>query len=150
MKKLLTLLLLTVCMACHHTKEYQTVHCLDLSICVEELGNDNYRIHLSNLDEPDGEGDWIDVNYHPSEMPSITLYFPIDNPKKIYVADRWQEVQDYIGGKRFRIQNCTISDNTFAWTDSTMFRTPCVKVEFGPDRIFNMRVSDENGQVIYN
>lgn len=65
---------------------------LDVHIDIEHLKNDHYRVyvyrHIETMDR-----NYIDLYYHMSEMPCITLYFPIDDKDKIFIIDNMSDVR---------------------------------------------------------
>ena len=126
--------------SCSFKEEHCYVNSLDLTISINKLGKDQYRVWLNNA-QNNLRCNYIDINYHPSEMPSITLFFPISKSGSIdtvYVKDRWHEVVQY-DSKDFVIvlstlntQDSESTGHSAEWTDSTMFITSCIQVELNP------------------
>lgn len=87
---LMSLLFLT---SCHIDKHY-SIHELGIDMFVEriDIKNKIYRIYL--LSRQDSvRNDYLDVMFPSTDMPSISIHFPVDKPDTIFVLDRWNNVK---------------------------------------------------------
>ena len=133
MRHLLSVIILLLLVSCSFKERRYYIHSLDLTLSINKLGDNMYRVYLNKHDTADNN--YIDLNYVMSDMPSILLHFPIhdnDTIDTIYIQDREREVKhieskDYvIVLSRLEKNPKDIVDNY--WTDSTMFKIPCVTV----------------------
>ena len=110
------------------------VEILKLKLDIEELQDGLYRIYLYRDSEAKGD-DYIDIKYRMSEMPSITLCFPIDSSNEINVTERmYSEVSGY-KSSNFIINYPDIDEEDakeikkyMMWRDSVRFEVPSIKV----------------------
>lgn len=87
---LMSLLFLTNC----HIDKHYGIHELGIDMFVEriDIKNNIYRIYL--LSRQDSmRNDYLDVMFPSTDMPSISIHFPIDKPDTIFVLDRWNNVK---------------------------------------------------------
>lgn len=120
---------------CHKISRTFYVDILNVYLHIEETKDSMYRIHISKSRDNLGE-DYIDVVYKFSEMPSITLSFPIGYSNDIHIIDRQHgEVKSYFS-KNFNIVYPEVADNGFIelgkyqkWCDSVMYDIPSVSVQ---------------------
>lgn len=152
MKQVLIFIIIICLSSCSFKEEHYYIDSLDLNISINKLGKDQYRVCF-NTKQNKLCSNYIDLNYHPSEMPSISLLFPISlsgSIDTVYVKDLWHEVVQY-QSKDFVIVLSTLRPRTSGlvgssveWTDSTMFRRPCVQVELNPF-LTGVTINDEEG-----
>lgn len=136
MKQIIVFIILLCMVSCFDIERHYRVDSLDLTISISRLGSDRYRVWLNNK-QNNLRCNYIDINHYPSDLPSISLYFPITKSGTIdtvYVRDWWDEVVQY-ESKDFAFIISTMEDGR--WTDSTMFKVPCVGVSLraGLDRV---------------
>jgi len=108
----------------------------DLTISIDRIGRDRYRVWLNDK-QNNLRCNYIDINHYSSDSPSISLYFPITKSGAIdtvYVRDNDHEVAHY-ESKDFVFVISTFENQPYSsikdygrWTDSTMFKVPCVGV----------------------
>lgn len=110
------------------------IEILKLKLDIEELQEGLYRIYIYRALEDKGE-DYIDINYRMSEMPSITLCFPLETSNVINVTERmYSEVSSY-KSKTFIINYPKIDEKDFKeitkymkWRDSVRLEVPSITV----------------------
>lgn len=137
MKQLIVFMILICMTSCCFKERHYRVDSLGVTISINRIGEDRYRVWLNNK-QNNLRCNYIDLNYHPSEMPSIKLYFPISKSGTIdtvYVRDDYNEVAHY-ESKDFVFVISTFEDQPYSsikdygrWTDSTMFKVPTVRVQ---------------------
>lgn len=87
---LLSLLYLT----CSCVERYYSIEELDMNMYVDRIDTENkiYRVYL--LQKNDSLiNDYLDINIPSSDMPAISLHFPVDKPDTVFVLDRWNNVK---------------------------------------------------------
>lgn len=120
---------------------------LDITLSMEYLDDDIYRLHLDKGDSDYG-GNYIDFKYKLSEMPCLWLYFPYGKSDTIYIREENGRVEsnqcpDYhmmISKPTSRdfVPNRGLSltyDKNYRYiylTDSTLNELPYVSVLIGP------------------
>lgn len=122
---------------------------LGLYVHINSIGENRYRISVNKSADQEGE-DYIDVSYMISEMPSITLNFPLDNSKSINVIDRLHgEVRKY-NSVNYVFVYPEIDSNDLRellgyqdWCDSVKFKSSSISVEVGA-YLVNLWVYDNN------
>lgn len=129
------ILTLSMVSCAFHQGTYYVDSC-DMTISIDQIDYDLYRVYLDTGHDISCRN-YIDVTYHMSEMPSVTFYFPFkgsdtNTTYTVYVADRDNEVTQY-KSKDFNIEIPKFYQkypgaSSPEWTDSTMFRTPCIQV----------------------
>ena len=82
---------------------YLTCSCVERYYSIEELGmnmyvdridtkNNIYRVYL--LSKNDSLiNDYLDIRIPSTDMPAISLHFPVDKPDTVFVLDGWNNVQ---------------------------------------------------------
>ena len=128
--------------ACCYRRGYYYVDSIDMIISMDKIDYDKniYRIYLIDRHN-ETDSNYIEICKPPTEMPSITLSFPISASNKIdtiYIRDRYSEISGYstkdytfIVSSFERVSNVTNRPN-WGWSDSTMFKTSCIDVQIGP------------------
>lgn len=132
----LSILVFICFVSCVFTPRVYYVDSVGMTLSIDRIGDDLYRVYIDNGHNISGRN-YIDVIYHMSEMPSVTFYFPFkgsytDTTYTVYVADRDSEVTQH-KSKDFNIEIPKFYQkypgaSSPEWTDSTMFRTPCIQV----------------------
>lgn len=151
LRMIMFLLVMVSFIQCEEKKNNRLFYVDDLGLYVHinRIGENRYRISVNKSADQEGE-DYIDVSYMISEMPSITLNFPLDNSKSINVIDRLHgEVRNW-NSKNFNIVYPDIDvqnrDERLAyreWCDSVMFKNPSISVEVCA-YLVNLWVYDNN------
>ena len=103
---------------------------LDVHIDLKHVKDDHYRVyvyrHMENMNR-----DYVDLDYHMSEMPSITLYFPKDDRDNIFIIDNMSNVRRIVSGE-FKIKKVAppkvengelLNDKT--WNELQRYRQLC-------------------------
>lgn len=67
---------------------------IDVHIDIEDMGDNRHRVYIYRYAET-RNSNYIDLTYHMCEIPSITLYFPNDNKKKIFIIDNRSDIQGF-------------------------------------------------------
>lgn len=126
---------------------------LNVYLHIEEIKDGMYRIHVSKTEGNQGE-DYIEFLYKFSEMPSITLSFPLDDSNDIHIIDRQHvEVRSYYS-KTFNFIYPEIANRSYIelgkyqkWCDSVMFNIPSISVQIDPN-LKTLSVWNEYGEYI--
>lgn len=143
-------IILIVCAACDFNRKCYYLGPLNITVSIEDRGLDLYRIYLTK-GNGDSRHNYIDVNYHSSDMPSIQLYFPHNKSDTICVKDMYADVKQY-QSRDFHIivsRRDIHSDGIFyGWTDSTFYKVPSTVIRLEP-RMDGIRIWDENGKFQY-
>lgn len=122
---------------------------LDLNVTIENRGDNRYRIYVYRTQELKG-ADYIDVIYYMSEMPSITMVFPLDDSNNIYIIDQFYgEIKS--NSKQFNIVYPEFNRNERNerlayrnWCDSLIKDDNSINVRLG-SYLRNLDVWDGNG-----
>lgn len=142
MKKTLEAIMLTlvvlVLTECQRVSRTFYIDILNVYLYIEEIKDGLYRIHISELKGKYGD-DYIEVVYKFSEMPSITLSFPMDDSDDIHIIDRQHGEVRYCKSKNFNIIYPEIANENYnelgkyqKWCDSVMFDIPSVSIQIDP------------------
>lgn len=86
----MSLLFLT---SCHIDKHY-SIHELGIDMFVERIDTKNkiYRVYL--LSKNDSLiSDFLDIRIPSTDMPALSLHFPVDKPDTVFVLDGWNNVR---------------------------------------------------------
>ena len=145
MKQLIVFIILLCMVSCFDIERRFHVDSLDLTISINRLGTNRYRVWL-NTKHNNLRCNYIDINHYSSDLPSISFYFPISKSGMIdtvYVKDDYNEVVQYESKdfvfviSTFDVQTYESTAYSMQWTDSTMFKVPCVEVSLraGLDRV---------------
>lgn len=79
--------------ACWEDKSFY-IEDLGIYLDIEEKAYHDFRVFIyKNL--TDRGKDFVDLHYDMSEMPSIRLCFPNNNPDKVYIIDMREDVVNY-------------------------------------------------------
>ncbi|MCM1491010.1 MAG: hypothetical protein NC095_09320 [Muribaculum sp.] len=146
----LTLILLV---QCNKISRFFYVDELDLFVYIEEIMDGRYRINIFKSDNQIGT-DYIEVAYKMSEMPSITMAFPLDDSFNIYVIeDIYGEVK-FCHSENFNIVYPTIDVNNRderiayrKWCDSVRYDFPSISIRINA-HLRDLIIRDENGDFI--
>lgn len=122
---------------------------LDLNVTLENRGDNRYRIYVYGAQELKG-ADYIDVIYYMSEMPSITMVFPLDDSNNIYIIDTFYgEIKS--NSKKFNIIYPDFNRNDRNervayrnWCDSLIIDDNSIKIRLG-SYLKDLEVWDGNG-----
>lgn len=115
-----------------HEREDYYVDRLNLCVSIKNIKSDStffspiYRIYLNKPDSLT-DRDYIEIGYVKSEMPSITLHFPLNDPHSVYILDYLNEVRK-CQSDMYKFQTITNSDSI----DSLVHRTPCIALLLNP------------------
>lgn len=133
----------------------------DVFIDIERLGIERFRVYIYENIENRGE-DYIDIDYDMSDMPTIQLSIPKNENNKIFVIDRWHDVEEICSSKlNFvllspeRVKNGELVslekmerlDRTLAQIDSVKDSIPSITIQLNP-RLKNLYLW-ENGKYEY-
>lgn len=134
MKQIIVFIILLCMVSCFDIERHYRVDSLDLTISISRLGSDRYRVWLNNK-QNNLRCNYIDLKCQLSDLPSISLLFPISKLHTIdtvYVKDDYNEVKQY-ESKDFvfvlSTRDYSSTKDYGRWTDSTMFKVPCVEVQ---------------------
>lgn len=128
-----------------HEREDYYVDRLNLCISIKNIKSDStffspiYRIYLNKPDSLT-DRDYIEIGYVKSEMPSITLHFPLNDPHSVYILDYRNEVRK-CQSDMYKFQTITNSDSI----DSLVHRTPCIALLLNP-YLKGLSLFDENSE----
>lgn len=129
------------------------VDILNVYLHIEEIKDGMYRIDISKAEGKQGE-DYIEVVYKFSEMPSITLSFPLDDSNDIHIIDRQHIEVIYCNSNSFNIIYPDIANENYVelgkyqtWCDSVMFEIPSVSVQIDP-YLKSLSIWNENSKFI--
>jgi|GEM_PF-6870380 len=128
-----------------HEREDYYVDRLNLCISIKNIKSDStffspiYRIYLNKPDSLT-DRDYIEIGYVKSEMPSITLHFPLNDPHSVYILDYCNEVRK-CQSDMYKFQTITNSDSI----DSLVHRTPCIALLLNP-YLKGLSLFDENSE----
>ena len=140
--------------SCYYRRGYYYVDSLDMIISMDRIdyGKNIYRIYLSDRHNIT-DSNYIEICKPPSELSSVTFCFPVRGHGKIdtiYLKDDFDDIvrsqsKDYT----FIVSNFgELHDDfnglDFGWSDSTMFKTPCIEVQIDP-YLDGLTVFDEHG-----
>lgn len=92
----MSLLFLTGC----YIERYYTIDELGMNMFVDRIDAENkiYRVYL--LSKQDSLiNDYLDVRIPSSDMPAISLHFPVDKSDTVFVLDRWNNVKNVKSSK---------------------------------------------------
>lgn len=131
------LIVLLFVAGCQRISRNFYVEVLRVHINIEEIGSDLYQISIYKQNETKGE-DSVVIDYMISEMPSLTLSFPLDSSNDIHVIERYGVVRN-IKSKKYNIVYPEMDQNNFKdrlrykfWCDSVMFDIPSISIEIDP------------------
>lgn len=153
---LTTILIALICItSCYYRRSYYYVDSIDMIISMDRIDYDKdiYRIYLSDRHNVN-DSNYIEICKPPTEMPSVTFCFPIRKSGKmdtVYIKDRFSEISGYNSTDyTFIVSNLVETHNNssgfnFGWSDSIMFKTPCIEVQVGP-YFKSLTVFDEHGK----
>lgn len=145
MKKYLFILLVVFTSCVSYEREDYYVDCLNLWVSIKNIKSDStffspiYRIYLNKPDSLT-DHDYIEIGYVKSEMPSITLHFPLNDPHSVYILDYGNEVRK-CQSDIYKFQTITNSDSI----DSLVHRTPCIALLLNP-YLKGLSLFDENSE----
>lgn len=128
-----------------HEREDYYVDRLNLCVSIKNIKSDStffspiYRIYLNKPDSLT-DRDYIEIGYVKSEMPSITLHFPLNDPHSVYILDYCNEVRK-CQSDMYKFQTITNSDSI----DSLVHRTPCIALLLNP-YLKGLSLFDENSE----
>lgn len=128
-----------------HEREDYYVDRLNLCVSIKNIKSDStffspiYRIYLNKPDSLT-DRDYIEIGYVKSEMPSITLHFPLNDPHSVYILDYCNEVRK-CQSDIYKFQTITNSDSI----DSLVHRTPCIALLLNP-YLKGLSLFDENSE----
>ncbi len=87
----LSAIILLVLTSCWNDKTFY-IEYGSFDINIEKIGPDKFRVFIFE-NERDKGIDYIDLSYGMSDMPTIQLCIPKDDMKKIFVIDKWHDVE---------------------------------------------------------
>lgn len=164
MKKIKVMILLSMVLpllsSCWEDKNFH-VREADISIDIEKLETGNFRVFVYRDGNEKGT-DFIDIDYDMSDIHTIQLCIPKQENNRIFVIDRWHDVEDINSseldfvllspegaknGKVITIAELDRLNRTLARIDSVMDSIPSVTIQLDP-RLSNLYVW-ENGKYIY-
>lgn len=125
---------------------------LDVFISIEEIYDGRYRIGIYK-NQGQINDDYIDVSYKMSEMPSITINFPLDESNNINIINRYDIVESYKSTNLKIIYpevDCNKLDEIIAynvWCDSVKSITPSISITLD-GYLDNLIIWDGNGKLI--
>lgn len=153
---LTTILIALICItSCYYRRSYYYVDSIDMIISMDRIDYDKniYRIYISDRHNVT-DNNYIEICKPPTEMPSVTFYFPIREFGKmdtIYIEDRYSEIFNY-NSKNYTFIVSSIecesevyNGHNWGWSDSTLFKTPCIQAQIGP-YFRSVTVFDEHGK----
>lgn len=94
MKYIYYLMMLIITMSCGSNQDEFYIDPLDITLSIEYLNNDTYRLHLDQGNSNYGEN-YIDFRYRLSEMPCMWLYFPYGKSDTIYIREENGRVESW-------------------------------------------------------
>ena len=133
----------------------------DISIDIERLEIGRFRVYIYREVEDRGK-DYIDIDYDMSDMPTIQLSIPKNENNKIFVIDRWHDVEEICSsklnfvllspervknGELVSIEKMERLDRTLAQIDSVKDSIPSITIQLNP-RLKNLYLW-ENGKYEY-
>lgn len=138
---------------CNKISRFFYVDELDIFVYIEEIRDGRYRINIFKSDDQIG-ADYIEVAYKMSEMPSITMAFPLDDSSNVYVIeDIYGEVK-FCHSDNFNIVYPTIDVNNLderlayrEWCDSVRYKIPSISIRVNA-HLRDLIIRDENGDFI--
>lgn len=140
---------------CYYRRGYYYVDPIDMIISMDRIdyGKNIYRIYLIDRHN-ENDSNYIEICKPPSELPSVTFCFPVRGHGKIdtiYLKDDFDDIvrsqsKDYT----FIVSNFgELHDDfnglDFGWSDSTMFKTPCIQAQIDP-YLNGLTIFDEHGR----
>lgn len=142
MKKTLAVIMFTIVIIvfteCQKKSRSFYIDILNVYLHIEEIKSGLYRLHISEMEGKDGE-DYIDFVYKFSEMPSITISFPLDDSNDIYVIDRQHGEVRFCKSNDYNIIYPIIDNNNYIelskyqkWCDSVMFDIHSISIQIDP------------------
>lgn len=150
---IIPLLALLTLVECQKISRTFYVDILNVYVHIEETKDDMYQIHVSRTEGCQGD-DYIEVVYRFSEMPSITLSFPLDDSNEIHIIDRQHGEVRSCFSKTFNIIYPELANESFIelckyqkWCDSVMFDIPSISVQIDP-YLKTLSVWNEYGEYI--
>ncbi len=129
---------------CFHVEE------ADISIDIERIEIGKFRVYLYREEEDRGK-DYIDIDYDMSDMPSMQLSIPKNENNKVFVIDRWHDVEGIISselefvvlapegaknGEMITLAELDRLNSTLAQIDSVRDSIPSITIQL------NSRLSD--------
>lgn len=143
--KYISVILLAFFTSCvSYEREDYYVDRLNLLVSIKNIKSDStffstiYRIYLNKPDSLT-DRDYIEIGYVKSEMPSITLKFPLTDPHSVYILDYNNDVRKW-QSDIYKFQIITNSDSI----DSLLHREPCISLLLNP-YLKGFSWFDENG-----
>ena len=133
----------------------------DIFIDIERLSIERFRIYIYGEIENRGK-DYIDIDYDMSDMPTIQLSIPKNENNKIFVIDRWHDVEDICSselnfvllspervknGELVSIEKMERLERTLTQIDSVMDSIHSITIQLNP-RLKNLYLW-ENGKYEY-
>lgn len=125
---------------------------LDVFISIEEIYDGRYRIGIYK-NQGQINDDYIDVSYKMSEMPSITMNFPLDESNNINIINRYDIVESY-KSTNLKIIYPEVDRNKLdeiiaynVWCDSVKSITPSISITLD-GYLDNLIIWNGNGKLI--
>lgn len=141
--------------SCHYDRKDHYVATLDLTVSIDRIGVDLYRVYL-NKAHNHTDSNYIDIHPFASDMNSLVLHFPLHKSgttDTVYVREDESEVLDY-ESKDFHLivpelKDIRVGPDMYIseWADSTMFKIPCTWVMIDPF-YDGMTVFDDCGNIL--